>query len=329
MSIVKLYLYEKRKIIISILTCNILMILLLVVNSIPNQEILYAVGLQVFVLLLLLAADITKWREKYILINKMVNQQVTDNIVSELKRNENKTALDTEYNKLICHIIEENIKERNEVMVHQRDMQEYYSMWVHQIKTPIAALRLLLESENDEGKNTEKIGELFRIEQYVDMALQYVRLDSEDTDFVFEENEVEPILRGAVRKYARLFIGKKLKLNFEPTTAKVLTDAKWIGFVAEQLIANAVKYTNQGSVTIKVQENENDTRIIIEDTGIGIREEDLPRICEKGYTGYNGHANEHSTGIGLYLCNQILKKLGHKLIIKSTTGIGTVVEIVI
>ena len=226
----------------------------------------------------------------------------------------------------------------NMAVSEKRDLMEYYTMWVHQVKTPIAALKLLIEEEADipgaeeplgadrerlqrqrEKRRDEELQQLFAIEQYVNMALSYMRLGSETTDFVLRQTDLDEVIRMAVRRYARHFISKKIVLHYEETGARVLTDEKWLGFVIEQLLSNALKYTHEGSITIGMEEG----RLTITDTGIGIRAEDLPRVCEKGYTGYNGHANQKSTGIGLYLCSTILKKLGHSFTITSQEGTGT------
>lgn len=324
---VKLYISDRVKELVMVLILWIFMLICMEINSVSANEMIYVSILVVVMLLVYLCIDGYRWIQKYNLIINLSDQSATDNITNVFNNINTHSELEKSYIGLINNIIEDGVVKTNKSSNRQRDMQEYYSMWVHQIKTPIAALRLLLEAENEEGQHTEKLGELFRIEQYVDMALQYVRIDSEDTDFVFAENKLDPIIRASIRKYARLFIGKKIALNYEGTDISVMTDAKWMGFVVEQLLANAVKYTNKGSVTITVEKQGDKTKLIIEDTGIGIRAEDLPRICEKGYTGYNGHANEHSTGIGLYLCNQIIKKLGHEIEFSSTEGAGTKVEI--
>ena len=239
---------------------------------------------------------------------------------------------------LLGILLAEKQQLENESIHRQRDLTEYYTMWVHQIKTPIAALKLLLEEEIPERiagegkeaeelyrekKRNEELQELFSIEQYVGMALQYIRLGSETTDFVLKQIRLDGVIREAVHKYARQFVRKKLALHYEETAVTVLTDEKWIEFVIEQLLSNALKYTPSGSITIKME----DGKLMIEDTGIGIRGEDLPRVCEKGYTGYNGHADKRSTGIGLYLCSSILKKLGHSFTISSEEGRGTKVVI--
>lgn len=234
---------------------------------------------------------------------------------------------------------------QNEMADRQRGMSEYYSMWVHQIKTPIAALKLLtdeamhlyLDAEEAERHNLyivkeqQKQQELFRIEQYVDMALQYTRLGAETNDFVIQQVRLDDVIKPSIHKYARQFIHKQLRLSYTPQDITAVTDKKWLGFVIDQLLSNAVKYTKQGGVTIHAYDGHPSEHvgIVIEDTGIGISAQDLPRICEKGYTGYNGHADQYSSGIGLYLCKEILDKLGHPLALTSEIGAGTRVEIIL
>ena len=211
-----------------------------------------------------------------------------------------------------------------------RDMMEYYTMWTHQIKTPIAAMRLLLQEE-DTPLSREMQSELFQTEQYVQMALQYLRMEKMTSDLVFARYDLDALIRQAVRKYAPLFIRRKIILSYEPVHCEVLTDEKWLVFVLEQILSNAIKYSGENhAVTIHINRNEADNtcEFVISDQGIGIRKEDLPRIFEKGYTGYNGRADKTSTGIGLYLCREITKKLGHGIMITSEIGKGTDVTIV-
>jgi len=161
---------------------------------------------------------------------------------------------------------------------------------------------------------------LFRIEQYTEMALTYLRLDSNSTDFVFQEYDLDAIIRQAIRKYAAQFVMHKVKLVYEPVSMTVLTDEKWLLFIIEQLLSNAIKYTKQGSVTITVTPEK---VLQIADTGIGIAPEDLPRIFEKGFTGYNGRADKKSTGLGLYLCQQAAKKISVSFSVASEVGKGS------
>ena len=162
--------------------------------------------------------------------------------------------------------------------------------------------------------------EVGRIDQYADMVMCYLRLDTGTTDYVIKEYELDVIVRQAVRTYASVFIRKRLRLIYEPLELKVLTDEKWLLFVISQVLSNALKYTPSGSVTIYKKEPQT---LCIKDTGIGIAPEDLPRIFEKGYTGDNGRADKKASGIGLYLCRRICTNLGHKITVRSAPGEGT------
>ena len=253
--------------------------------------------------------------------------------------------------------------------VRQSRMRDYYSMWVHQIKTPISAMKLLLEAEREElgqlmcdeeqsqcqtadmsGGNISADGlndaakqqaafkelsdnldsfedELFRIEEYVSMALQYQRVSSTENDFVLEKISLDGVIRDTIKKYAKIMIRRHIGINYSGTKKQVYTDEKWLAFILEQILSNAIKYTQQGVVTIETAEEKDRFFITIKDTGIGIKAEDLPRVFEKGYTGYNGHADKKATGIGLYLCRQMADKLGHTIRMESELGKGTKVWI--
>ena len=202
------------------------------------------------------------------------------------------------------------------------DMTDYYTLWAHQIKTPIAAASLLLQENPPPREPLE--AELLKISQYVDMVLGYLRLDSDTTDYLFQDTDLNALVRQAVRKFARLFILKHITPDFQELHRTVLTDGKWLSFVVEQLLSNALKYTPAGG-TVRIY-GDGET-LVIADTGIGIREEDLPRIFEKGFTGYNGRAGQKSTGIGLYLCRRVSEQLNHDLTIVSRPGQGTIARL--
>lgn len=205
-------------------------------------------------------------------------------------------------------------------MTSYREMADYYTMWVHQIKTPIAALRLLLGEHPQENKAA--LSEVFRVEEYVEMVLGYLRSEDMSSDMKFSECDLDKIIREQIHKYASVFIGKKLQLDYERTQEKVLTDPKWLGFVIGQCISNALKYTKTGEIRIYLSESRPHT-LVIEDTGAGISAEDLPRIFEKGFTGYNGRTETRSSGIGLYLSRKIMKRLDHGISVESEPGKGT------
>ena len=230
--------------------------------------------------------------------------------------------IEEDYRQLIRALGEEKQRQTSAMDLRMSDMQDYFTLWAHQIKTPIAAMRLILQTR-PENSATEIEGELFRVEQYVEMVLNYLRLDSDSTDFVFKTCALDGIIRQCVRKYAKQFIRKKISLEYGGTALQVLADEKWLCFVIEQILSNALKYTSAGSIRIFTQGE----TLVIADTGMGIAPEDLPRVFEKGYTGYNGRTDKKATGIGLYLCKMILQKLGHDISISSEVGKGTRVSI--
>ena len=210
-----------------------------------------------------------------------------------------------------------------------KEKEDFFAMWAHQIKTPIAALGLLMQT-NPENTFAMK-GELFKIERYVDIILNYLRLEDMNQDLLFKQYSLEKLVKQAVKKYSPLFIQSKLALKFDNLSVDVLTDEKWLVFVMEQLLSNAIKYTNRGEIHVYanvVWEGEvKKTKLSIEDTGIGIRQEDLPRIFDRAFTGYNGRNDKKASGLGLYLCKTILSKLGHEITITSTYQKGTCVII--
>ena len=230
--------------------------------------------------------------------------------------------IEEDYRQLIRALGEEKQRQASAMDLRMSDMQDYFTLWAHQIKTPIAAMRLILQTK-PENSATEIEGELFRVEQYVEMVLNYLRLDSDSTDFVFRTCALDDIIRQCVRKYAKQFIRKRIRLEYEGTALQVLTDEKWLCFVIEQILSNALKYTAAGSIRIFTQGE----TLVIADTGMGIAPEDLPRVFEKGYTGYNGRTDKKATGIGLYLCKRILNRLGHEISISAQVGKGTRVSI--
>lgn len=230
--------------------------------------------------------------------------------------------LEEQYQALLEEVFRYKCRLESEYDNRYSEMMDYYTMWVHQIKTPIAAMHLLLQSEEipDKGELEEQ---LFKTEEYVGMVLQYLRVGGMAADLKFRQYSLDGIVRQAVRKYSKSFIRKHLRLNYQELDCIVVTDEKWLLFVIEQLLSNAVKYTaSRGRVSVYMDRSRPKT-LVIEDTGIGISQEDLPRIFEKGFTGYNGRRDKKSTGLGLYLCKTITDKLNHKITITSVEGEGT------
>lgn len=203
--------------------------------------------------------------------------------------------------------------------------EDFFALWTHQIKTPIAALNVLLQEPQVEPIACRQ--ELIKIESYVDMALGYTRYENMSNDLVLEPHNLDEIVKGVVKKYATIFIYKHISVQLENLDYQILTDEKWFAFVLEQVLSNALKYTSQGTVKITAYEEADGLRISVSDTGIGIKAEDLPRVFEKGFTGYNGRMDKKASGLGLYLCKGICDKLGHRIRIDSKVNEGTCVDI--
>ena len=230
---------------------------------------------------------------------------------------------DADYQQIIQLLVDEQAQFRSSTNQRYEDMVDYYTIWAHQIKTPIAAMRLTLQNE-DTTLSRKLSGDLFRIEQYVEMVLMFLRLDSDSTDYVIREHDLDAIVRQAVRKFAGEFIARKIQLVYEQVNTTVITDEKWLSFVIEQVLSNALKYTPSGSITISLEAPKT---LSIRDTGMGIAPEDLPRIFEKGYTGYHGRTDKKASGIGLYLCKRICNNLGHTITARSIVDVGTIIDI--
>ncbi len=231
--------------------------------------------------------------------------------------------IEHDYQEIIGNLKKELADLENLNDIRYRDTVEYYTVWAHQIKTPIAAMRLTLQGE-DSPFSRRLSSDLFRIEQYVDMVLAFIRLDSPSHDYVFRKCSADDIIKGCVRRFSSEFIDKRIRLEYEPTELQIVTDEKWLSFVIEQILSNALKYTKSGSVKIYL---ERPKILCIEDTGIGIAPEDLPRIFENGYTGYNGRSDKKASGIGLYLCRRICDNLGVGISAESELDKGTVIRL--
>ncbi len=228
-----------------------------------------------------------------------------------------------DYGQIIIRLCRELQLSQDKAAASYRDMIDYFTVWVHQIKTPIASMRLHLDTE-DSGLARRAKSELLHIEQYVEMVLTYLKIDSGGEDYVFRKISLDQIIRENIQKFRGDFIMKKLGLLYTAVDETVITDEKWLSFVVGQVLSNALKYTNRGTVTISLEAPK---ILCISDTGIGIAQEDIPRIFEKGFTGSNGRQNKRASGLGLYLCRQICNRIGALISIESQEEVGTTVRI--
>lgn len=284
---------------------------------VPWRAAAYPAALCLCLEVLFLLRDYRRFRREHEALRQLA--ELEELTPDRLPEPENQQARD--YTRLLEGQMDRLSGLRTEDARRMTTQTDYFSAWAHQIKTPIASMGLKLQRE-DSALSRRLRGDLNRIEQYVDMAMTYLRLDAETGDYVFRQQPLEPIVRGAVRKFAGEFIDRKLGMRLEPMENTVLTDEKWLSFVIGQILSNALKYTPAGEISIYTREPDT---LVIRDTGIGIAPEDLPRIFEKGFTGYNGRSDKKASGIGLYLCKRVCDRLGHEISIESEPGKGTAV----
>jgi signal transduction histidine kinase len=325
--------------ILMIVTMSCIHLLYMYLIGARKQDVVYAAVLDAILLLITVLVGFFRYSSKVKALSNALKRPVEE----QAQLPEATDDVEILYHRLLENQSIARSESESSAAIRQSQMRDYYSMWVHQIKTPISAMKLLLEAEREElgqlmcddeqsqcllSDNMDSFeDELFRIEEYVSMALQYQRVSSTENDFVLEKVSVDGVIRDTIKKYAKIMIRRHIGMNYSGTAQEVYTDGKWLAFMLEQILSNAIKYTPQGVVTIETAEEKYRFFITIKDTGIGIKAEDLPRVFEKGYTGYNGHADKKATGIGLYLCRQMADKLGHTIRMESEIGKGTKVWI--
>ncbi|WP_130859258.1 sensor histidine kinase [Gracilibacillus phocaeensis] len=261
------------------------------------------------------------WRKHRLLVN--IRQQDWFHVAAE---NFQKAGLlEQDYQALLNKLGSQMDELRDKHQTQEKEWRDYYALWSHQIKTPLATLNLLSESTEAAVKKEMK-EEIFKTQQYLDMMLQYLRLQSIHHDFRFEEISLQALVKQTIKKYATFFIRKDLEVALNHINGMIITDEKWLQFILEQVIFNAIKYTKTGGITVYSPKQQPDV-LCIKDTGQGILPEDLPRVFERGYTGFNGRENEASSGLGLYMCKEIANQLGIRLSITSVINEGTEVTI--
>ena len=318
MDIIKSYIKKNLKIYLLLIVFIFIFVLIFYLYNLPFEALFYS-GLLCFVAALIVSIiDFNNYRKSYIDL-----KYLESNILNSMEDLPRSLDIRVEYyQKIIERLHNEVEKLKIEDNKKMEDLADYYSMWIHQIKTPIAAINFLLDNEEIDVKAFRQ--ELFKIERYVEMVLTYIRLGSETSDYVITSINLDEVVRENIKKYATLFINKKIKLNYVSHETYVISDKKWLGFAFEQLLSNAIKYTKSGG---EISINISESKLVIEDNGIGIYEEDLPRIFEQSFTGLNGRYEKKSSGLGLYLCKKTLDKLQHKIEITSEVNKGTKVDI--
>ncbi|NLX78003.1 MAG: HAMP domain-containing histidine kinase [Clostridiaceae bacterium] len=315
------YLKSRKNAILIILVSSGIFTAVFFLYDLSPEPVGYASILTLFFILIIAVFDYIRFVRQHRILKQLQQSVASTDFLLPKPKN----LVEEDYQQLIRILDRARSSAINEMERNYYDMVDYYTIWAHQIKIPISAMRLVLQSSRSE-ENDELQQQLFRIEHYVEMVLQYLRTESMNADLLLKRVQLDDIVKNAVKQYAKAFIRKKIKLNYSSVNHEVLTDEKWLTFVLKQILSNALKYTNSGEISIYMDPCLPDT-LVIEDTGTGIEPEDLPRIFERGFTGYNGRLDQKSTGIGLYLCKRILDRLSHSINVSSEAGKGTRVMI--
>ena len=319
------YLKDKKMYFLMIISVCAVFLVVNELYSAPAAAEIYACEICFVIFFIVMIMDYINFYRKHKILQK--HESLKELYVLEMEPAKN--TIERDYQLIVNKLIEEKRELSEKSRNAQKDMTDYYSLWAHQVKTPIAAMDLLLqvmESNPDEVKVWELKGEMFKIDFYVDAVMNYLRLEDMSSDFKFVKVSLKNIVNKSVKRFAGQFIHKHISVELKEIEREVYSDEKWLGFIIEQLLSNAIKYTKEGgkvSIYLKETFNANDCILVIEDNGIGIDSEDLPRIMERGYTGYNGRGASKSSGIGLYLCKKSADKLGIRLTIESEPYIGT------
>ena len=312
------YLKMKKTSIIGILGVYAILFVFVYLYRIPIEVILYPFILTIVFVLIVLLFDYIKYKEK---VNKII--QICNDISScySVKIND-KNIFDEYYLDIINELLKENRKQVSQIQKKVSDVNDYFSIWVHQIKTPIASMKLKID--NEQMDLLQLASDLNRIDHYVDLVLSFLKFDEEKIDLYFRKTDVDRIMRESLKKFSNDFIIKKIRLDYKLSKREVLTDEKWLSFVFDQLLSNALKYTDKGTISIYY---DGESCLCIKDSGIGIALADMERLFEKGFTGYNGRQYKKASGIGLYMCKRMCDKLNIAISIESVVNEYTLVKL--
>lgn len=211
----------------------------------------------------------------------------------------------------------------------QEEYKEYIELWIHEIKTPIAVSKMIIENHQNEITNDIE-EEIDQIDIFIEQALFYARSNHTEKDYLIKETKLKDIVGNVIVKNKKQLIEQKIKIELNLTEEIVYTDSKWIEFIINQIMMNSIKYKKEeeATITIKSNTNKENTELIIQDNGIGIKAAEIDRVFEKGFTGTNGRNIQKSTGIGLYLCQKLANRLGHQITIQSQEGKGTTITLI-
>ena len=275
-----------------------------------------------------LAAEFRRKREYYNLLVSCFERLDRKNLIAEIIPEPNFFE-----GELLYGILKESnkacLEEINRYKTMQEEYRDYIEMWVHEVKTPISSSKLIAHNRRSEA--TDSIAEeLDSIENFIEQALYYARSNNLEKDYIIKDFCLEKPVYAAIKRNSKQLIGAGISVSAENLDVSVYSDSKWLEFILNQLIINSVKYARETKGCIKVEAKELDNRrvLILSDNGIGIPENELQRVFNKGFTGTNGRLRGKSTGMGLYICRKLCEKMGVLITAESEYGRGTSISIV-
>lgn len=320
---IKDYLIEKTYLIIASIITLLIFVLFLNAVRCNGQVIIVIVALFVALILSILIVEYMRRNIYYRGIQETINSLDQKYLVSELIEEAHFVDGKILYD-ILSDVNRDMIEHVNIYKRREQEYRDYIEMWVHEIKTPLAASKLILcNHQSETSQSIEE--ELDKVEGFVEQALFYARSTTMEKDYLIKEMDLKTSINKVIRKYSKIFIYKKIKITLTDVDESVYSDAKWLEFILEQIISNALKYTPEetGEIKICTKKYPEMTQLYIEDNGMGIDLKDIKRVFDKGFTGSNGRKNEKATGMGLYLSKLLCDKLNLDIQISSSTQKGT------
>lgn len=319
------YLYKRRIFLITVLLSLLFVAMMMILNAnhaYSTSDILYTLSGLTVIAVTGLIVEYARYRT-HIRSLQAACKRDPDELIAALPeaRNEEQEL----YTELIKNVYRDRDAQIQKLQEEQEDYRDFILSWIHEVKLPITAGYMLMR--NSRGKSAEELvdkleDEWHKVDHYVEQALYYSRIDSFSKDYHITEVSLNRITKASIKKFSKMFIQKRIRLSMWEEEAFVQSDGKWLAYILDQLVANALKYTDEGgTIAFFYEEDQKEKRLHIRDSGIGIKQEDIGRVFEKGFTGSNGRsANAKSTGMGLYLANQMARKLGARLSVRSQEG---------
>lgn len=322
------FLKDKIFYIISLILLLIFTELLFYIFKVNKYVVIYVTFFVIFFFILILVVEYLRKRAFYNKFKQNLSNLDRKNLILELIKRPN--FLD---GKILYDSIDDIVRymsdEINKYKYMGEEYREYIELWVHEIKTPIASSKLIIE--NNRNKITESIDEeLNKINDFIEQVLYYAKSSVVEKDYIIKENILQNIINNVIKKNKNDLINKKVQVMLENLNVSIKTDSKWLEYVINQIVTNSIKYSKDENIKLKIYSKKfkECVKLYIEDNGIGISKEDIGRVFDKGFTGNNGRKYIKSTGMGLYLCKNLLQKLGHDIYINSKQNVGTRVVIV-